>query len=121
VDTVLDEVRRKGSLREIEVVPADIKGLFVTALEIPPERHLEVQAAFQRSVDNSVSKTINLPHDATPQDVAQIYLQAWQLGLKGITVYRYGSKAAQVLELGADEEAYHYDHGSACDPEECMV
>jgi len=121
VDTVLDEVRRKGSLREIEVVPADIKGLFVTALEIPPERHLEVQAAFQRSVDNSVSKTINLPHDATPQDVAQIYLQAWQLGLKGITVYRYGSKAAQVLELGADEEAYHYDHGSACDPEECRV
>jgi ribonucleoside-diphosphate reductase alpha chain len=120
-DTVLDEVWRKGSLREIEVVPADIKQLFVTALEIPPERHLQIQAAFQRSVDNSVSKTINIPHEATPLDVARIYLQAWQLGLKGITVYRYGSKAAQVLELGAGEEAYHYDHGSACDPEECRV
>jgi ribonucleoside-diphosphate reductase alpha chain len=120
-DTILDEVWRQGSLKGIEAVPDAIKRLFVTALEIPPERHLQVQAAFQRCVDNSVSKTINLPHEATPQDVAGIYFQAWQLGLKGITIYRYGSKAAQVLELGGGEEAYHYDHGSACDPEECRV
>jgi len=53
--------------------------------------------------------------------VAQIYRDARELGLKGITIYRYGSKATQVLELGADEEAYHYDHTSACDPEECRV
>jgi len=98
-----------------------MKGLFATALEISPERHLQIQAAFQRYVDNSVSKTINLPRDSTAQNVAQIYWRAWELGLKGITIYRYGSKATQVLELGDDEEAYHYDHGSKCDPEECKV
>jgi ribonucleotide reductase alpha subunit len=53
--------------------------------------------------------------------VAQIYRKAWDLGLKGITIHRYGSKATQVIELGADEEAYHYDHTSACDLEECRV
>lgn len=64
---------------------------------------LEIQAAFQRHVDNSVSKTINLPHAATPQDIAWIYDRAWELGLKGITIYRYGSKAAQVIEIGTGD------------------
>ena len=62
-----------------------------------------------------------MPHDAKPEDVAKVYWKAWELGLKGITVYRYGSKAAQVLELGSGEEPHHYDHGSKCDPEECNV
>jgi ribonucleoside-diphosphate reductase alpha chain len=72
-------------------------------------------------VDNSVSKTVNLPSEATVQDVADAYWQAWRLGLKGITIYRYGSKSSQVLELGLGEEAHHYDHASKCDPEECKV
>ena len=80
-----------------------------------------MQASFQRHVDNAVSKTINLPRDAAPRDVAQAYRRAWQLGLKGITVYRYGAKPAQVLELGAEEEPQHYDHASRCDPEECRL
>jgi ribonucleoside-diphosphate reductase alpha chain len=120
-EKVLNEVLKQGSLQDMKGVPANMKGLFATALEISPERHLQIQAAFQRYVDNSVSKTINLPRDSTAQNVAQIYWRAWELGLKGITIYRYGSKATQVLELGDDEEAYHYDHSSKCDPEECKV
>jgi len=85
------------------------------------ERHLQIQAAFQHYVDNSVSKTINLPQDATPRDVAQAYWRAWELGLKGITIYRYGSKSAQVIELGVSEQAHYYDHAATCDPEEWRV
>ena len=120
-EEIVREVLEKGKLKEVEAAPNELKQLFVTALEIPAERHLQIQAAFQRYVDNSVSKTINLPFDSTPQDVAKVYWQAWKSGLKGTTIYRYGSKSAQVLELGVGEEPHHYDHGSKCDPEECKV
>ena len=118
---ITEEVQEKGRLKDVEGVPKELKRLFVTALDIPPERHLQIQAAFQKYVDNSVSKTINLPQEATAQDIAKIYFRAWELGLKGITIYRYGSKSAQVLELGLGEEAHHYDHAARCDPEECRV
>lgn len=120
-EDVLEAVFARGRLRDVAHVPEELKRLFVTALEIPPERHLQIQAAFQRAVDNSVSKTINMPEDATIEDVARAYWRAWEWGLKGITIYRYGSKSAQVLELGWDEEAHHYDHASRCDPEECRI
>jgi ribonucleoside-diphosphate reductase alpha chain len=80
------------------------KTLFQTAWEIPPEQHLHIQAAFQRHVDNSVSKTINLPKSATPDAVAQAYWRAWDLGLKGVTVFRDGCKRAQVLEANGDDQ-----------------
>ncbi|HET9986629.1 MAG TPA: hypothetical protein VFQ38_23835, partial [Longimicrobiales bacterium] len=118
---LLDAAARTGRLGEEPGIPAELRRLFITALEIPPERHLEVQAAFQRHVDNSVSKTVNLPKSATDADVAGIFRRAWALGLKGVTVYRYGSKPGQVLELGAGEDALHLDHASACDPTECRV
>lgn len=118
---IVAEVMQKGRIRDVDGIPEELKRLFVTALEIPPERHLQIQAAFQRHVDNSVSKTVNLPVEATVQDVAKAYWQAWELGLKGITIYRYGSKSEQVLELGVGEEAHYYDHASKCDPEECKV
>jgi ribonucleoside-diphosphate reductase alpha chain len=115
------EIVEKGQLRNVKGLPEETKRLFVTALEIPVERHLQIQAAFQRHIDNSVSKTINLPQEAVPEDVAFAYQRAWEMGLKGITLYRYGSKSAQVLELGAHQETAPYDYGSKCDPEECKV
>jgi ribonucleoside-diphosphate reductase alpha chain len=120
-DRLMARVAAKGHLEDVEGVPEEIKRLFVTALEIPPSRHIQMQAAFQRYVDNSVSKTVNLPEEATVTDIAHAYRRAWELGLKGITVYRYGSKSSQVLELGLGEEPLHYDHASKCDPEECKV
>jgi ribonucleoside-diphosphate reductase alpha chain len=120
-EKLMTEVAAKGRLKGLKGVPEDIKRLFVTALEIPPSRHIQMQAAFQLHVDNSVSKTVNLPQEATVKDVADAYWKAWELGLKGITIYRYGSKSSQVLELGLGEEALHYDHASKCDPEECKV
>jgi len=118
---VLDRILQTGSIRDVTGVPEELKQPFVTALEIGAEQHLRIQSAFQRHVDNSVSKTVNLPHEATIEDVADTYRLAWELGLKGITLYRYGSKSAQVLELGVAEEAHHYDHASRCDPGECEV
>ncbi|MBI4410443.1 MAG: adenosylcobalamin-dependent ribonucleoside-diphosphate reductase [Gemmatimonadetes bacterium] len=117
---VIEAVKRTGRLQEAEA-PAELRRLFVTAHEVPPERHLEIQAAFQRHVDNSVSKTVNLPESITPEEIGQIYRRAWELGLKGVTVYRYHSKPAQVLELGVGEESYHFEHAARCDPSECRV
>jgi len=118
---VLSAVIAQGTLEGVPGVPEDIERLFVTALQIPPERHLQVQAAFQRHVDNAVSKTVNLPQTAGPEAIAEVYRRAWRLGLKGVTVYRYGSKASQVLELGVADEAYHFDHSARCDPTECRL
>lgn len=120
-DRVLESVFARGRLAEVGGLPEALRRLFVTALEIPTRRHLEVQAAFQRHTDNSVSKTVNLPQEATVDDVRDIYQRAWSLGLKGVTIYRYRSKAAQVFELGVAEEPYQLDHGSSCDPGECNV
>jgi ribonucleoside-diphosphate reductase alpha chain len=97
---LIAEIARSGSLRKIKGVPGDVKQTFVTAFDVTPQEHVQIQAAFQRSTDNSVSKTINLPADATVDDVRKIFLLAYQLKCKGITIYRYGSKKDQVLSFG---------------------
>ncbi len=96
------ELARKGSVQDIAGVPLDLKDLFATALDIPPEQHVRIQAAFQKYTDNAVSKTVNLPADATVSDVLQVYNLAYDLGCKGVTVFRYGSRS-QVLYLGNGE------------------
>lgn len=97
------KIAKKGSVQGLKGVPKDIQKLFVTALEIRPEWHVRMQAAFQKHTDNSVSKTINFPANAKPADVKKAYELAYKLKCKGITVYRYGSKPEQVLYIGPQE------------------
>lgn len=91
------EILERGTLRDVPGIPEDVRRAFVTALELPPEAHVRMQAAFQRHTDAAVSKTVNLPEDAAPDAVREIFLSAWRAGVKGITVYRYGSRPNQVL------------------------
>jgi ribonucleoside-diphosphate reductase alpha chain len=97
------QIAKRGSVQGVKGVPRDVQQLFVTALEIKPEWHVRTQAAFQRCVDNSVSKTINFPRAAKAEDVKKAYFLAHKLKCKGITVYRYGSKPEQVLYIGPKE------------------
>jgi ribonucleoside-diphosphate reductase alpha chain len=110
-----------GSLADLDAVPRATKDLFRTALEIAPEDHLRIQAAFQQHTDNAVAKTINMPQSATVQEVAAVYRRAWELWLKGITVYRYGSKGEQVLQLGVGDTAEEGEHFARCDPHACKL
>jgi ribonucleoside-diphosphate reductase alpha chain len=93
-------IARNGSVRKIPGVPDDVKRIFVTALDISPAWHVRMQAAFQKYTDNAVSKTVNLPNDATLRDVRDAYLLAYELKCKGITVYRYGTRLGQTLYTG---------------------
>jgi len=120
-ERLMQQLEKRGSLTGLADVPAEAKALFPTALGIAPQAHLRIQAAFQKYVDNAVSKTINLPETATPENIAAIYRQAWEMGLKGITVFRYGSKGQQVLELGGQETPEAHEHFVRCDPQSCRL
>jgi len=98
------EIAKRGSIQDMPGIPEDVKEVFVTALDIEPEWHVRMQAAFQKHVDNAVSKTVNLPHDAAVSDVKRVFELAYKLGCKGTTVYRYGSRKEQVLYIGVRPE-----------------
>ncbi|WP_435365878.1 adenosylcobalamin-dependent ribonucleoside-diphosphate reductase [Haloarchaeobius sp. DYHT-AS-18] len=96
-ESLLESLREQTSIQDVEVIPGEVRELFQTAHDVPGMRHLEIQAAFQLHTDNAVSKTVNLPESATPEHVRDIYEQARDLGVKGITVFRSGSRREQVL------------------------
>ncbi|NYT07102.1 MAG: adenosylcobalamin-dependent ribonucleoside-diphosphate reductase [Methanomicrobiales archaeon] len=99
--SMVAEIRKTGSVQQLPISD-DLRELLRTAAEIDPAFHVRVQAEVQKHVDNAVSKTVNLPEDATPADISRIFLLARDLGCKGITVYRYNSRTDQVLSRGCD-------------------
>lgn len=113
-ETIISRLAQLGTLKDIEEISPAAKDLFATALEVSPEQHLKIQHAFQSHCDNAVSKTINLPNDFTQEAIAELYRNAWKLGLKGITVFRYGCKSSQVMELGVSSDSH-------CFPKDCAV
>jgi ribonucleoside-diphosphate reductase alpha chain len=99
-------IASEGSVRSMRKLPSEIRRLFVTAHDIPPRVHVRMQAAFQRFTDNAVSKTVNFPERATPDDVKAVFRMAYEEGLKGVTVYRSGSRRQQVLACSAGRIDY---------------
>ncbi len=109
-EELMKNIAKRGSVQGVNEVPQKIKNIFVTALDIAPEWHVRMQAAFQKHVDNAVSKTINFSNYATPHDVEKAFMAAWRLKCKGLTVYRYGSRDVQVLNI---------ENGKTPKPEKC--
>lgn len=106
-EELLEKIQENGgSIQNIESLPDELKKVFVTAGDIKPEWHLKIQAAFQKYVDNAISKTINFSHNATIEDVREAYLTAFNTGCRGITIYRDGSREKQVLETKKDSSYY---------------
>jgi len=115
---------RDGSIRACKDLPEELRRVFVVARDISPEWHVRMQAAFQKFSDNGVSKTINLPRSATVEDVRKAYLLAHRLKCKGITVYREGSKEAEVLRAGPPTSALDKIprlNSESCDPRDSTV
>ena len=99
-DELMKKIAAEGSLAHIPGIPDDMKKVFVSAHDVSPLWHVKMQAAFQRHIDNAVSKTVNFPSSATKEDVKEVYKLAYKLGCKGVTIYRDGSRDSQVLNVG---------------------
>ncbi len=97
---LMTKISEEGTLHAIEGLPEEIKRVYVTAHDISPEAHLRMQAAYQKYVDNAVSKTVNFPADATRDDIRKVFILSYKLGCKGVTVYRDKSRDEQVLNIG---------------------
>ncbi len=109
---LMQEIAEKGTIQEIDAIPADIRRIFVTSHDITPSDHVLMQSAFQKNTDNAVSKTVNFCSTATREDVSMVYMLAYKEGCKGVTIYRDGSRDMQVLSVAgnADDERKSESH-----------
>jgi len=119
-DSLKEKVLSSGIIRHILEIPEEIRNIFGTAHEITPDWHIKTQVAFQKYTENAVSKTINLNHTATVEDIKNAYLLAWDLGCKGTTIFRDGSKSSQVLNLGVKKEENKNESGEPNKVEETV-
>lgn len=103
-DELMRRIAREGTLKHIDEIPERIRRIFVTAHDIEPSYHIRMQAAFQKHTDNAVSKTVNFPNSASRDDVAEVFISAFRLDCKGVTIYRDGSRSEQVLYVGDKKE-----------------
>ncbi|MDR2708803.1 MAG: vitamin B12-dependent ribonucleotide reductase, partial [Elusimicrobiota bacterium] len=100
---LMEKIAKSGSVKDIEEVPQKFRDIFVTSHDITPSQHIKMQAAFQKYVDNAVSKTVNFANSATQEDVKEVYMLSYEMGCKGVTVYRDGSRNIQVLAHQKEE------------------
>ncbi len=101
---LMERLASERTIKGIKEIPEFIQEIFDTTFDVTPEQHVKIQAAFQKYVDNAVSKTINMPNSATVEDVEKVYRMAYKLGLKGLTVYRDGSRQEQVIKVAKEEK-----------------
>ncbi len=128
-DELMMVIAKQGSIKNLKSLPEEITRIFVTALDIVPSWHVKMQAAFQKSTDNAVAKTVNLPSAASIDDVRDIFWLAFKLQCKGITIYRYGSKKEQVLYIGQEMKSgtgedyirVHSEYSGGCADRICPI
>jgi ribonucleoside-diphosphate reductase alpha chain len=102
-EALMEKISQHKTIQELADIPEEVRRLFVTAYDVPPEWHVRMQAAFQKHTDNAVSKTVNFRQEATPEDIRSVYMLAYRLGCKGVTVYRDASRQEQVLTAGKQD------------------
>lgn len=117
-EELMRDIAKKGSVSRMTDVPEDVKEVFVTSHDIDPSWHIRMQAIFQEHVDNAVSKTVNLRNEATLDDVREVFMQAYALGCKGVTLYRDGSRAAQVLNIPKQQHKEAVQPGTVLIPKQ---
>lgn len=117
-EELMRDIAKKGSVRHMTDVPEDIKEVFVSSHDIDPSWHVRMQATFQEHVDNAVSKTVNLRNEATLDDVREVFMQAYAMGCKGVTLYRDGSRAAQVLNIPKQQHKETVQSGTILIPKQ---
>ncbi len=115
-EELMQQIAKQGGLDNLPQVPDDVRRVFVVAHDVTPAWHVRIQAAFQDHTDNAVSKTVNFPHEATKEDVDRVFQLAFELGCKGVTIYRDGSRQYQVLSTGSNASSGEGEAAAAVQP-----